>query len=166
MNDTGTICHGYIAVTGYIETFLMLLFCAFSCTGKKRLVFLVFEILSFISLKYLISRLTFLCQSAKYSVKQCLCHIIGIAVCCLYLAVSLIRIYAECHVGGQCPWSCCPCQEISILTLYLETYYCRTFLNCFIALCHLVGGKRGSTSGAVRYDLKSLIKKTLIPDLL
>ena len=65
---------------------------------KQRLVLLVLKILSFISLKNLICRRILCLKTAKYVLKKCLCHVIGIAICCLYLTVSIVWIYTKCNV--------------------------------------------------------------------
>ena len=157
MNDTGTICHGYIVITGNEKAFLMLLFGTFSCAGIKRFVFTAFQILTLISLKNFISRLIICCQSAKYSIEQCLCHIISITVCSLYLHISFIRVHTECHVGRKCPGCSRPRKEISIFAYCLEADDRGAFLNGLIPLGNLCGRKRGSTTRTVRHDLKALV---------
>ena len=166
MYDTGTICHGNIAVTGHKMSLFVLLCRCLTGTCKQRLIFLVFQILSDISLKDLIGRLPILCKLAKHIVKKCLRHIIGISVCCFYLYIGLIRVYAKSNVGRQRPGCCCPCKEISILTYHFETYHCRTLLDGLIPLCYFMGRKRGSAARAVWHDLKALIQELFVPDLL
>ena len=125
---------------------LVLLCSSLSSTCKERLILLVLKVTSLVLFKNLISRngrcarllVLSLCKSAKHLVKKCLCHIVGVAVGSLYLAVYLIRIYTESHVGWKCPRSCCPCKEVCVLTLNLEAHDCRTLLNRLIALCNLV----------------------------
>ena len=157
VNDTGTVCHGYIVIAGDKEAFLVLLFGTFSCAGIKRFVFTAFQILTLISLKDFISRLILCCQSAKYGVKQSLCHIVRITVCSFYLHIGFIRVHAESHVRRKCPGSSRPCKEIRILSYCLETHDCGAFLNRLVPLGNLCRGKRGSATRAVRHDLKALI---------
>ena len=165
MNDTGTITHGNVVVTGYEMSFFALFCCCLSRTCKKRLIFLTLKVCSFIFLKDLICRLIILCKLAENLVQKCLCHVVGIAVCCFYLTVDLIRIYTKCNVGWKCPWCCCPCQEVCVLTNNLETHDRRALFNSLVALRNLLCGKRSSTAWAVRNDLKAFIKETFFPDL-
>ena len=165
MNDTSTITHGNVVVTGYEVSFFVLFCCSLSCTCKKRLIFSALKVCSFIFLKDLICRLIILCKLAENLVQKCLCHVVGIAVCCFYLTVDLIRVYTKCNVGWKCPWCCCPCQEVCVLTNNLETHDRRALFNSLVALRNLLCGKRSSTAWAVRNDLKAFIKETFFPDL-
>ena len=165
MNDTSTITHGNVVVTGYEVSFFVLFCCSLSCTCKKRLIFSALKVCSFIFLKDLICRLIILCKLAENLVQKCFCHVVGIAICCFYLTVDLIRIYTKCNVGRKCPWCCCPCQEVCVLTNNLETYDRRALFNSLVALRNLLCGKRGSAAWAIRNDLKAFIKKTFFPDL-
>ena len=98
MNNTSTIAHSNIAVTCHKEALLILLCSNISRTLKQWLVLLVLKILSFISLKNLICRRILCLKTTKYVLKKCLCHVIGIAICCLYLAVGILWIYTKCNV--------------------------------------------------------------------
>ena len=126
MNDTGTITHGNVVITYEIMRFLALGCYIVTCAFKQRLIFLVFQVFSFIGFQNLICRLFFLCKLAKYFVKKCFCHIVSVSVCCFYFTVSLIRIYAKCNVRRQCPRCCGPCQEICVLSNHFETCDRRT----------------------------------------
>ena len=125
---------------------LVLLCSSLSRTCKKRLILLVLKVTSLILFKNLISRnsrctrLLILClgKSAKNLVKKRLCHIVGVAISSLNLAIGFIRVHTESHVGRKCPRCCCPCKEVCVLTLNLEAHDCRTLLNRLIALCNLV----------------------------
>ena len=159
MNDSSTICHCDIGVTYYIMT-LFILFCSrFSCTGKKRFIFAVFKVFSFIGFQYLVSRLSvfFICKLAKHLIQKRLRHIIGITISRLYFYISLLRIHAERNVRRQRPWCCRPCKEIRILTHSLKAYHCGTLLNRFIALCNLVRGQRRTAARAIGNNLKALV---------
>ena len=164
MNDTGTIGHGYITVAGYEMCIFLLLLSGISGTLVQRLILLVLQILTYIGLQYFVSILSFFCQTAQYLVCQCLCNIIGITVGGLHLQVGLLRVHAQCHVGRKGPGSGGPCQEISILALYLETHDGGTLLDCLITLCHFVAGQRGSAARAVGNDLEALVQQSLVPD--
>ena len=166
MDDTGTVRHGNVAVAGYEMSFLVLLLCCLPCTGKKRLILFILQLLSLIGLQDLISRCFFRLKPSKHGIQKRLCQIIGITVCRLHLAIGLIRVHAQRHIGRKCPRGCGPCQKISIFSLHLETHYCRAFLDRLISLGHLMRRKRGSASWTVGNDLKALIQKSLIPDLL
>ena len=166
MNDTGTIGHGYIIIAGHEMCLFLLLLSGISRTLVQRLILLVLQILTNISLQYFVSCFTFFCQAAQYLVCQCLCNIIGITVSSLHLQVGLLRIHAQCHVGRKGPGSCGPCQEICILALYLETYDSGALFDCLIALCHFVTGQRGSAARAVGNNLEALVQQTLVPDSL
>ena len=164
MNDTGTVGHGYITVAGYEMCLFLLLLGGISRTLVQRLILLVLQILTNISLQYFVSILAFFCKTSQNLVCQCLCNIIGITVGGLHLQVGLLRVHAQCHVGRKSPGGGGPCQEICILALYLETYDSGTLFDCLIALCHFVAGQRGSAARAVRNDLEALVQKSLIPN--
>ena len=115
MYDAGTIAHGNVTVAGHEMCLLILLLCSLSRTGKEGFIFLIFQILADVSLKNLISLLVLGRKLSKNSVKKCLCHIISSAVSSLYLAISLVWVYAESQVRGQGPGRGRPRQEISIL---------------------------------------------------
>ena len=134
MNDTGTITHRYIVICCNKMSFLFLFCCCLSCACEERLIFFVFQIFSDIFLKNFVRRCLFGTKFAENFVKQCFCHIISIAICCFYFAVSLCRVYAECNVGWQCPRCCGPCQEVCIFSDNLEANDRRTFFDCFITL--------------------------------
>ena len=148
MYHAGTIGQGDISVTNHIVSFLALLCTDFVCKVKEGNIFLVFQILTGHCLQYFIScfcfhtilRVSLHCQLAQNGIKQCLRHVVGIAVCGGYLCVGLARVYAKCHVGGQGPRGGGPCKDIRILVLYLEACDCGTLLYVLIALCNLCGG--------------------------
>ena len=165
VNDTCTITHSNVVITGYEMSFFALFCCCLACACKKRLIFLTLKVCSFVFLKDLICRLIILCKLAENLIQKCFCHVIGIAVCCFYLAVDLIRVYTKCDVGWKCPRCCCPCQEVCVLTNNFKTNDCRTLFNSLIALRNLLCGKRSSTTRAVRNDLEAFVKKTFFPDL-
>ena len=164
MNDTGTITHGNVVVTGYEMSFFVLFCCCLSCTCKKRLIFSALKVCSFIFLKDLICRLIILCKLAENLVQKCFCHVVGIAVCCFYLTVDLIRVYTKCNVGRKCPRCCCPCKEVCIFTNNLESYNCGALFYSFVSLGYFLCGKRGTASWTVRNDLEAFIQKLLVPD--
>ena len=164
MNDTSTVTHGNIIIAYYIMCFFLLLCSGFSGTFPERLIFFVFQICSFICFQNLVSLFILFGKLAKNPVQKSFRHIISISVCCLYLTVGLIRVYAERQVGRKRPWCGCPCQEIRILSYNLKTDDGRTFFYSLIALGNLLCRKRSSAARAVRHNLKSFIKEILIPD--
>ena len=167
VHDTGTVGHCDIAVTCYKMTFFALFLCCFSCTGKERFIFPVFQIFSGIGLQHFISRLSLFTERAQHIIQQFLRHIVNAAVSRLHPAVRIFRIHTERYVRGQCPGSGRPCQKIGIfLSHRFKAHHCGTLFYRFIALRHLMGREGCPTSGTVRYDLKSFIKEFLIPDLL
>ena len=146
--------------------FLALFLCSITCSSKEWFIFFVFQSGSLERFQHFIGRCILCGQLAKNGIQKRLCHIIGISVCRLYFTVGFFRIHTESHVGRKSPWCCGPCQEIRIFSDYFKTYHCRTLFYRFVALCHLVGGQRRSTSRTIRYDLKSFIKQAFIPDCL
>ena len=171
MNHTSTICQCYIRITGNKERFLILLRCTVISTLIQRLILLVLQVLSFISLKDFIisgslSSARLLRQTAKNRIKQRASHVIYITIRSLYLHILLIRVHAETDIRRQCPRRRRPCQKISILANDLKTNDRRTLLDILISLRNFLRRQRSSTTRAVRYDLESLIQKTLVPDLL
>ena len=157
MNDTSTITHGYIIITYNVMSFFTLFLHEFTGTVKQRLILFIFQVFSCKFFKDLISRRFFCGKLAKNCIQQCFCHIISITVCCLYFAVSILRICTKSHVRWQSPRSCGPCQEVCILTFYLKPCNSRTLFYQLIALGNLLSGKRCPTSWTVRHDLKSFV---------
>ena len=166
MYDSGTVGHGYVAVADYIEALLALALRLFAGAGKEGLILLILQILSYIFLQDLIGRLSFFPKAAQHLVKQGLGHIIGIAVRRLHLHISVLRVHAEAHVGGQGPGRGGPCQEISVLALYLKADDRRALLHRLVALGYLMAGQGRPAAGAVRHDLKALVEQALFPDFL
>ena len=163
MYDSGTVRHGDIIIAGHIMS-LFALFChKFTRARKQRLVSFVLQILSGISFKHLICGRSLTGQTAKHIVKQCLCHVIGIAVRSFYLHISLLRIYTQSHIGRQRPGRSGPRQEIGVFVRTFEPRHCRALLYRLITLRHFVTGKRRSTAGTIGNNLKSLVQKPFIP---
>ena len=166
MNDTGTVAHGYISVADYIVAFFLLSDHLFTGTRKQRLIFFIFQILSFICLQNLISRRILRAQFSKHRVQKSLCHIISIAIRGLYLTIRLIRIHAQRHIGRQRPGRCGPRQEICVFSLHFEAHDSGALLYSLIALGNLLGRQRCAAAGAVRNDFKPFIKEPSVPDRL
>ena len=128
MNYTCTVCHGYIAVTGDEVSLFMLLLAGRLYKIKERLVLLSLKVCSLEALQNLISlavrcSIVFFQKIIEHCIEQCLCHIVGVTVDSLYLAVGLVRVHAESDVARQCPRGRRPCQEVSILADDFETDY-------------------------------------------
>ena len=151
MYDTCTICHSYIFITVYEEALLMLLFNFISCTLIKWFIFLIFKVFTLICLKYFISLAISKClvlsialsvllikKSANNLIKKGNSHIICISITCLNLSIFILRVYAKSDVRWKCPRCCCPCKEICIFTLNLESYNSSSILNCLISLCNFL----------------------------
>ena len=168
MNHTGTVCQCNIIVTGHIKSFFMLFFTGFHRTVKQRFVFLIFQILTHIGFQHFISRnfRVFLVQITQNRIQQRLCHIVGKSVGGLCLNIGFFGVHTKSHVGRQCPGCGCPCQDISILALYLEAGDSGAFLHILVALGHLMGRQRGSAAGAIGNNLEALVKQAFIPDFL
>ena len=166
VDDTGTVCHRNVAVAGHEMCFLVKLFRTLAGALVKRLIFSVFQLAALEGIQHLVGRLSVLGQTAEHLIEQGGCQIIGIAVCCLNLAVFLIRVHAQCGVGRQCPRRCRPCEIPRILILRLETNDGGALLQRLIALCNLMARKRRAAARAVRNDLVAFIKKALVPDFL
>ena len=168
MNHTGTVCQCYIGIACNEECFLVLLRSAVVSTLVYWLILFVFEIFSFVCLKDLVSLCSvfFIGKSAKYGIEKCNSHVISIAVGSFYFRIVFFRVHTECDVRRKCPWCCCPCEEICILSYYFETNDRRTFFYIFIALCYFLCRKRSSAARTVWHDLESFIQELLVPDSL
>ncbi len=94
---------------------------------------------------------------AKYSIQKGFCHVVGVTVSSLYLAVCLVRVDTECNVGGKGPRRGCPCQDVSVFADYLEADNGRTFLDILVALRYFVCGKRCAAARTVGNDLKAFV---------
>ena len=165
MDNACTVRQRYIGVTGNKEGFLILPCSAVCRALVQRIIFFVFQVLSLICLKNLVSWISFFCQFAKDRIKKSDCHVVYVSICCLHLCIVFLRIYAKADIGWQCPRRGSPCKEIRVFAYHLETNDRRAFLHVFIALGYFLCGKRGSAARAVRHDLKALVKQALIPDL-
>ena len=159
MNDTGTICQCYVSITNNIKCFFVLFFCMNGCTAVQWFVLFIFQVCSFVILQYIVSIF------AEHLVSQSLCNVINTAVFFhLNFYIILIRVYAKCKVGRQCPWCGCPCQNVSVLVFDFETYNSRTFFYVLVTLCHFLGRKRSTAARAVRNDLESFVQQAFFPD--
>ncbi len=163
--DTGAVRHSDIVVTGHEKSLLALFFRRLSSAGKQRLIFFMLQFSAHISLQQFVGRTIFGGQFSQYRIQQGLRHIIGMAVRRLHPAVSLLRVHAQGHIGGQRPGRGGPCQEISVLPGYLKANHGGAFFHQLIALGHFLGGQGGTAAGAVGNDLKAFIQKSLVPDL-
>ena len=166
MNNTSTICQGYIVITGNKECFLILFCCTVICTLVKRFIFFVFQIFSFIGFQNFICRFVFFCKFSKNGVKQSACHIISISVCTFYFCVIFFRVYAECDIRRKSPRCGCPCKNVCIFIFHFETNDSRTLFDVLISLGNFLCRKWCSTTWTIRNDLKSFVKESLIPDFL
>ena len=165
MNDTCTVCERYIVGAGDIICLFALLSDDIEREIEERLVFFIFELLALVFFDYLIGRNIVMRELAENAVEQSLCHIIGVAVCRLYLDICFAGIYAERDIGGKSPRSCRPCEEICVLALYFEADDCGAFLDILIALSDFGAGERCAAAGTVGNYLESLIEQTLVPYL-
>ena len=162
MNNTRTVGHCNISVTGDIVTFFVLLFANRLYKIKKRLIFFIFEFFALVFLKNFVSGGVFLCKTSQYLVKQSFRHIIGISVRSFYLAVGFIRIYAERYVRGQCPWCSRPREKIGVFSYYLEAYNGASFFYVLISLRHFVRRKGSTAARAVGNNFEALVKQTFL----
>ena len=167
MNDTSTVCHSNISIACHEKAFLVLLVGNCLCTIIKRLIFLILKIFTFVCLKYFVRFLPLLfCKWRKDLISKCLSQIICVSVYGFYLNISIIRVHTKSHITWKCPWCCGPCEEVSIFSDNLETNDCRTLLDGLVPLCNFLRRKRSSATRTIRYDLKSLVQKLLVPDCL
>ena len=166
MYHAGTVGQGNVSVAGDEESLLVLPVRAVLGALVQRLIFLVFQFFSLVSLQHFISRFSFLSKLAKDGIQKGTGHVVHIAVRRFYLGVVLLRVHTEADVGRQGPGRGGPCQEVSVLADHLEPDDGRALLHILVALGNLLGRQRRSTAGAVRHDLKSLVEKPLLPDLL
>ena len=166
MDDTGTVGHRDITVTGDKEAALALLVGNRLCPREQRLIGAAFQIGTGIFFENLISRRIFGLQRTENGVKQRLCHVIGSAVGSSDLTVGFNGIDTERDVGRQCPGGRRPCKEIGIFPFHLEADNRRAFLDRLISLRNLVRGQRSTAARAIGDDLEALVQKTLVPDLL
>ena len=166
--DTCTIRHCDITVTCYIVCLFALLRHRFTGAGKQRLIGFIFQIFTAVRFQDFIGAgsLPSIRQFSQCPIQQCLCHVIGITVCGLYLCIRFIRVNAEPQVGRQCPGCGGPCKEICIFSHSLKPHHCGTFFYSPIPLRHLVGGKGRPASGAVRYNFEPFVQKSSVPDFL
>ena len=103
---------------------------------------------------------------AKDGVQQRLRQDVGLPIQ-LELAVVLMRVDAQGHVGGKRPGRGGPGEDIGILTAYdLEANRGRNVADLLVALRDLVAGERGAAAGAVGHDLEALVEQAFFPDLL
>ena len=150
MYDSSTVCQRYIGIADNVMALFVLLFAVRLRAVVKRLVLLKFQLLALIGFK----DFHILAQHLLY---QCVSHIVGITVCGLYLYIFLIWVDAESHIAWKSPGSGGPCQNVSILILYLKPGNGGAFLYILIALSYLMGGQRSSAAWTVGYYLKALI---------
>ena len=126
MYDTCTICHCYIVITCNEEALLALLISNSLSTLEKWLVFFSLKVRTLVCLKHFVC---FLSSLGVFLGKKCsknfICKRFSKIICesvnCIYLNVCVIRVYTKCYVTWKCPWCCCPCEEVCILSYYLET---------------------------------------------
>ena len=167
MNDTRTVGHGYVAVADNVVS-LELLPCRLAAGAlEEGLILAVFKSRAGHSLEYLVCGSAVLAlKAAENALEQCLCHIVGVAVARLNLAIGVLRVYAERNVRGKGPGGGCPSEEVCVLTHALEACNSRALLDSLISLCNLVRGEGSATAGAVGNDLEALVEKALVPDFL
>ena len=163
MDNPSTVCHGDITVTGHKMGFFMLFFSSFPSACKQRLIFPVLQVSPFVSFQHFVGFcpcfLLLLVQQRPHDfIQQCLCHIISETVNCLDFAIILFWIHTEGKVGGQGPWRCGPCQEISVFPFYLKPDNSGTLFYSFIALRHFLGRKWSPTPWAVWNNFKSFVQ--------
>ncbi len=135
MNDTGTIAHGNVVVTGYENelSFSVLLLPLLHMRKAAHILCIPDLFLcSFSRTSYAGSSSSL--QACQELCPESFCHIICVSVCCFYFAVSLIRVYAECNVGRKCPGVVVHAKEICIFSDNLESYNCGTFFYSFVSL--------------------------------
>jgi hypothetical protein len=138
MNDTGTVCHGYVVIDYDVMCFLVLLVGSLCGSFEKGLVLHSLEVLSDVLFKNLVSGCVFPGELSEKGIGKSLRKDIGISVGCLDLHIALGRIDTECDVGRKGPGCGRPCKEVEIPVLSLETYDSRALLYGLVALSNLV----------------------------
>ena len=159
MDNAGTVRHRDILVRVDKESLLVLTRRRFRRTAVERLIGLMLQLLAGVALQNFIAL-------AEHLLKQCLREIVGVAVRCLDLHITLVRVHAEADVRGQGPGRRGPSEEVGIFALDLKAHNCGSVLNRLIALRHLVRGERGSAVRAVGDHFKALVEQALFPDFL
>ena len=132
MNDTGTIAHGYVSITGNKMCFLFLFCCCFACACIQWFVFFVFQIFSCIFLKNFVSRFLRLpvcqpfCPTKLLPCNRCI--------------RQLPLLYSKSHPGSHTVprWKAvstelCPCQEISIFADHFKANDRGAFFYGFVS---------------------------------
>ena len=84
----------------------------------------------------------------------------------LHLYIVLGGVDAQRHVGGQRPGGGGPGQDEGLLALDPELGDGGALFHVLVALGHLVGGKGRAAAGAIGDNLKALVQKALVPNLL
>ena len=161
MDDTGTVCHGDVIVTGHKMRLFALLLSRFARSLEERLIGPVLEIGSDAAFKNFIFP-----EGTEHLFRQCLSHDISVTVSSLYFDIGLVRVDAERGIAGQCPGRGRPRQIIEVFLIQgFETDDRGAFLHKAVALGDFLRAERSPAAGAVRNDLEALIEKLSVPDL-
>ena len=154
VDDAGTVLDGDIGIAHHVPALLL--------RGRdhrvQRLVLPVLQVGTLHALQDLVI-------ASQIRLHQRFRHVVGI-IALLHLHIVQVRVHAEADVGRKGPGCGGPCEEVSVLSLHLEADRRGALLDVLIALCHLVGGKRGPAARAVGDDLEALVQEPLVPDLL
>ena len=158
MNDTCTVGCCDVIIAHYEECF----FIDFADSIRiKRLVLAVLQFFTLHACQYLALTL----YSVEYCIDQRFRQVVNCAVNTELYIVN-ICIYAECKVRRQRPRCRRPCKEVCVFVLDLEFDHCGTLFYVLVALGNLVRGKRRTAAWAVRNNLMSFVKESLVPDFL
>ena len=137
--------------------------CLFLCAGvvvEQRLVLGVFVILALFDGELLVFALFEQAGDERVSEDVCL-------LSDAYFGVIFLGVDAERHIAGQRPGRGRPCEEVGVLApLHRELDEYGLLLHILVSLRDFVRGKRCPATRAVRHNLVTLVKQTLVRNLL
>ena len=151
MNNTSTVFDCNVIVTCYKECFFVRFY-----EWHQLFIFNIFQIDTLHFFNY------FVVFSSQVFVSQGFCNVevvtFIIACCHLYFQIINLWVNCQCNVGSQCPWSCCPSQEVFVFSSNFLEFSCDSCnFNFFVSLSYFVGSQTCSATWAVWQDLVSLI---------
>ena len=159
MNDTCTVFDCNVVCASYEERFL------FRSDERHQLfVIHVFQICTF----HFFQDLIVFCSQNFVSQNFCQVEDVSFFIACCHFNfyVVNIRTNCQCNVGSQCPWSCCPCQEVFVFSSNFLEFCCDCCnLNFFISLSYFVGSQTCSATWAVWQDFVSFIDFVSLEEL-
>ena len=98
MNDTCTVFHRYVLVADCVVSLFLLLSSFISRTLIKSNIRSACKVSTLVGFKDLISLLAVFCKAAQNGIEQSSCHVICVAVACLYLGILIVGVKAQSNV--------------------------------------------------------------------